>query len=55
VAVAPSEVSAFRESAQRAAVEVHDLGILEGSKVVVLDASGTELEFAKSGYDHFSR
>jgi thiamine-monophosphate kinase len=55
VAVAPSEASAFQESAQRAAVEVHDLGILEGSKVVVLDASGTELEFAKSGYDHFSR
>ena len=42
--VAPSEVSAFQESAQRVGIEVHDLGVLAGSKLVVLDLSGTELE-----------
>ena len=54
-AIAPSEVSAFQESARRAGVEVHELGVLAGSKVVVLDAAGTELKLAESGYDHFSR
>jgi thiamine-monophosphate kinase len=54
-AVDPAEISAFQQSAQSAGVEVHDLGVLEGAKVVVLDSSGTELELPKSGYDHFSR
>jgi thiamine-monophosphate kinase len=54
-AVAPSEISAFQQSAGQAGIEVHDLGVLQGSKMVVLDSSGTELELAKAGYDHFSR
>lgn len=54
-AIAPSEVSVFQENARRVGIEVHDLGVLAGSKVVVLDSSGTGLELPKSGYDHFAR
>jgi thiamine-monophosphate kinase len=53
-AVPPSEAQAFAASAKSAGIDVHDIGVLEGPELIVLNPNGTEMRPREFGYDHFS-
>jgi thiamine-monophosphate kinase len=53
-AVPPSKAQAFSRGAKKAGIDVHDIGVLEGSELIVLNSDGTEIRPREFGYDHFS-
>lgn len=53
-AVPPSEAQAFAASAKSAGIDVHDIGVLEGPELIVLNPDGIEMRPREFGYDHFS-
>lgn len=53
-AVPSSRAAAFRESARRLGIEIHEIGVLGGSRTALFGADGTEIEPRELGYDHFS-
>ncbi|HVZ04974.1 thiamine-phosphate kinase [Hyphomicrobium sp.] len=53
-AVSPDRSSAFAEGAREAGIDIHNIGMVDGADIHVLDADGTKIGPREFGYDHFS-